>query len=106
MTLGIRKLIVLSIVAGVLLLGNLLMVATWLQEHGVIDWARHVRAEYLTGTAITIILVLLALMVRPGPVRASWLRRCSVCDHVVVGHGPYCSECGSRVQGPGCRGTC
>lgn len=97
MTLGIRKLIVLSLVAGVFLLGNLWLVVSWLQDYGVIDWARYLRTEYLTGTAITLIIVLLILLVRPGGDRATWLRRCSVCDHVLVGRGRYCTECGSKV---------
>lgn len=97
MTLGIRKLIVLSLVAGVFLLGNLWLVVSWLQDHGVIDWARYLRAEYLTGTAITLIIVLLILLVRPHGERAAWLRRCSVCSHVLVGHGRYCTECGSKA---------
>ena len=97
MTLGIRKLIVLGLVAGIFLLGNVWLVVSWLQEHGVIDWAQYIRREYVTGTAITIIIVLLVLLVRPGGDRTAWLRRCSVCSHVLVGHGRYCSDCGSKV---------
>ncbi len=98
MTLGIRKLIVLGLVAGIFLLGNVWLVVNWLQDHGVIECARYLRAEYLTGTAITIIIVLLVLLIRPGSDRAGWLRRCSVCSHVLVGHGRYCSECGSKAS--------
>ena len=98
MTLGIRKLIVLSLVAGVFLVGNLWLVANWLQDSGIIDGARYLRAEYLTGTAITIIIVLLILLVRPHGERGAWLRRCSVCDHVLAGRGRYCSDCGSKVS--------
>ena len=65
MTLGIRKLIVVSLVGAVLLLGNFILVANWLQEKGVIDWAQCIRKEFLTGTAITIIVVLLILLVAP-----------------------------------------
>jgi hypothetical protein len=97
MTLGIRKLIVLSLVAGVFLLGNLWLVVGWLQNHGVIDGARYLRAEYLTGTAITIIVVLLILLARSGTERPTWFRRCSVCDHVLVGRGRYCTDCGSKA---------
>jgi hypothetical protein len=64
MTLGIRKLIVLVLVAALFLVANLVLVANWLQEKGVVDWARYVHREYLTGTAITIIVVLLVLLVR------------------------------------------
>ncbi len=97
MTLGIRKLIVVLAVAAVFLVGNLWLLVDWLQEHGVIDWARYLRSEFLTGTAITVILVLLVLLAHPGSDRRSVLRRCTVCDHVLVGHGPYCSACGSKA---------
>jgi len=55
MTLGIRKTIVLVLVAAIFLLANMWLVMNWLQEKGVIDMAKSVRKEYLTGTAITII---------------------------------------------------
>jgi len=54
MTLTTRKTIVLGIAGTILLLGNILFVANWLAEKGVVDWACYVRAEYLTGTAVTI----------------------------------------------------
>jgi len=41
-------------------------VMNWLQDKGVIDMAKHVRTEYLTGTAITIIVALLILLVKPA----------------------------------------
>ena len=100
MTLGIRKLIVVSLVAVLILLPNYLLLARWLLEKGVIDLAQHVRREFLTGTAITIIVVLLILLVRPGYSAArAWvgIRRCRVCDHVVREDGNYCAECGSKV---------
>ena len=55
MTLGIRKTIVLVLVAAIFLLANMWLVMNWLQEKGVIDTAKYVRKEFLTGTAITII---------------------------------------------------
>ena len=95
MSLTIRKAIVLGLIGSILLLGNIVLVANWLSERGVVDWARDLRAEYLTGTAITIIVVLLILLVSP---RAGTLvRRCPVCDHVLLGRGKYCGECGSKV---------
>ena len=97
MSLGIRKLIVFGLVAGIFLLGNAWLVASWLQNRGLIDGARYLRTEYLTGTSITIIIVLLVLLAQPSGERAGWLRRCSVCDHVMVSRGRYCSECGSRA---------
>jgi len=98
MSLTIRKIIVLGLIGSTLLLGNILFVASWLAERGVVDWARGVRAEYLTGTALTVIAVLLILLVRPKGGRVSLVRRCPVCDHVLLGRGKYCGECGSKVS--------
>ena len=98
MSLTIRKIIVLGLIGSILLLGNILFVANWLTEHGVVDWARGVRAQYLTGTAIAIIAVLLVLLVSTRATSTGLLRRCPVCDHVLVGRGGYCSECGSKVS--------
>ena len=97
MTLGIRKFIVVGLVGVLLLLGNFILVANWLQEKGVIDWAKDARKEYLTGTAITIIVVLLILLVRPAGGLLRSKRRCPVCDHVVASAGQYCSDCGSKT---------
>ena len=55
MSLTVRKLWVIGMVLGIVLLGNILMVAHWLAEQGVIDLARNIRTQYLTGTALTII---------------------------------------------------
>jgi hypothetical protein len=93
MTLGIRRLIVLALVAAIFLLANVWIVVTWLDEKGMIDFAEHIRTEYLTGTAIAIIIVLLILLVRPGAAG----RRCAVCERRVAGRARYCGECGSRV---------
>jgi len=98
MTLGIRKLIVVGLVGAVLLLGNFILVANWLQEKGVIDWAKDARKEYLTGTAITIIVVLLILLVTPRGEGRRFFRRCPVCEHTLLGGGKYCGDCGSKVQ--------
>ena len=97
MSVTIRKVIVLGLLGAILLLGNILFVANWLAETGVVDWARNIRSEYLTETAITIIAVLLVLLVSPRAKSAGLVRRCAVCDHVLVGRGGYCSECGSKV---------
>lgn len=97
MSLTIRKVIVLGLIGSILLLGNILFVASWLSERGVVDWARGVRMEYLTGTAVTIIVVLLILLVSPKGRVGSLVRRCPVCDHVLVGRGKYCGECGSKT---------
>jgi len=102
MTVGIRKLIVVGLVGAVVLFANFLLLARWLEEKGVIDLAQHVRREFLTGTAITIIVVLMILLVGPsrGPARG-WpmTRRCPVCDHAVREDARYCGDCGSRVNG-------
>lgn len=97
MTLGIRKLIVLVLVAALFLLANFMLVANWLADRGVIDWARYVHKEYLTGTAITIIVVLLILLVTPRGQGRRLIRRCPVCDHVLMTHHRYCGDCGSKV---------
>jgi len=97
MSLTIRKVIVLALIGAVLLVGNILLVANWLSERGVVDWARNIRSEYLTGTAITIIVVLLILLVSPKPGARGLVRRRPVCDHVLLGRGSYCSECGSKT---------
>jgi hypothetical protein len=51
----------------------------------------------LTGTAITIIAVLLILSVSPRAKTGGLVRRCPVCDHVLLTKGVYCSECGSKA---------
>jgi len=101
LSLGIRKILVLSLIGGIFLLGNVWLVVNWLDEKGVIDGARYVRKEYLTGTAITIIVALLILLVKPGRETVSrfgLLRRCPVCDHRLLGRTQYCSECGSKTS--------
>lgn len=97
MPLTIRKLIVLGLIGSILLMCNILFVAEWLAEKGVVDWARDVRAEYLTGTAMTIILVLLILLVSPKASGSGLGRQCPVCDRRMLGSARYCSECGSNV---------
>ena len=97
MTLGIRKLIVISLVGAVFLMGNFLLVTSWLQDKGVIDWANNIRRDYLTGTAITIIIALLVLLVGGRANGNRLFRRCPVCDHRVLGSATYCSDCGSKL---------
>ena len=97
MTLGIRKLIVLVLAAALFLVANLIFVTNWLAEKGVIDWAKYIHREYLTGTAITIIVVLLILLVAPRGEGRKLFRRCPVCDHTLLGGGKYCGDCGSKV---------
>ena len=51
----------------------------------MIDWAKDARKEYLTGTAITIIVLLLILLINPRSADRGFVRRCNVCDHAVLG---------------------
>ena len=98
--LGVRKIVVVSVVGGIFLLANVMFVAHWLNETGMVDWAGRVRRDFLTGTAITVIIALLILLVKPrAEGRAvGLLRRCPVCDHRILGRGSYCSECGSKLS--------
>jgi len=97
MSLTSRKIIVLGLIVAVLLIGNILFVANWLADKGVVDWASNIKTEYLTGTAITTITVLLILLVSPNKRTHNLVRRCPVCDHVLLTRGSYCSECGSKA---------
>ena len=97
MSLGKRKLMVLLLLGLIFLLSNILLVANWLAEKGVIDWSLRFRSEYLTGTAITIIVVLLILLVGPRTTTSRLARRCPVCDHMLWRRGNYCPDCGSKV---------
>ena len=100
MRLGTRKVVVLGLVAAVFLIANAMLVADWLREKGIVDFATGIRKDFLTGTAITIIVALLILLVRPraeGSIASKWFGRCPVCDHRLLGGGNYCSACGSRV---------
>ena len=99
MSLTIRKAVVLGLIGSILLLGNILLVANWLAEKGTVDWARNIRSEYLTGTAVTIVVVLLVLLVSPTAGARGLVRRCPVCDHVLLGRGRYCREFGLAIQG-------
>jgi hypothetical protein len=100
MTLGIRKIIVLGLIGAIFLMANILVVANWIAEKGLPGKANWLREEFLTGTAIAVIIALLILLVNPkGSNRAaSFLRRCPVCDKRLIGNANYCGECGSRVE--------
>jgi hypothetical protein len=94
-----KKIIVLATIAAVLLLANVWALAGWLDGLGVIAWAQHVRSEYVTGTAITVILALVVLLGGAGAISSynRFLRRCPVCDHTLLRPGKYCGACGSKV---------
>ena len=96
MSIGSRKFVVVSIIVVVLLLANASMIVGWLQGIGLIPLAQYIRSEYVTGTTIAIIVALLVLL----PSRVVWavlVRRCPVCDGLLLRRGRYCGECGSRV---------
>lgn len=93
MRLAIRKLIVLGLITGVFLIANVMVIAAWLQDRGVVEMAASVRREFLTGTAITVIAVLLFLLVDHR--RGGTGTGCEVCGHRQLG-GKYCASCGSR----------
>ena len=100
MTLTIRKIIVLGTIGAIILMANILVVANWIAEKGLPEKANWLREEFLTGTAIAVIIALLILLVNPkGSSRAVGIvRRCPVCDKRLVGNVNYCGECGSKVE--------
>jgi len=59
-----RKLIVLIVIASIFMISSIWTVAHWLDETGLIGWAESIRAEFLTGTALAVIVVMLYLL--PG----------------------------------------
>lgn len=98
MSLTIRKIIVLGLIGMIFLMANILVVANWLAEKGLAEKANWLREEFLTGTAIAVIIALLVLLVNPKGSRAiGFVRRCPVCDKRLIGNVNYCSECGSKV---------
>lgn len=92
MTLVARKLIVAGTVAAVLLLANVLVIANWLEYAGVTGLAQYIRSEYLTGTAITIIVVLIVLLMP-----TQLITKCRTCDHLLLRQGSYCPRCGGKL---------
>ena len=97
MSLGIRKIFIIGLIGAIFLGGNVLLIANWLTEKGVPEKANWLRENFLTGTAITIIVALFILLVSPGRSRIGIGRGCSVCDKRLLGNPCYCSECGSKV---------
>ena len=66
MSLRIRKIIIIRLIGAIFLAGNVLLIANWLVEKGVPDKANWLRENFLTGTAITVIIALLILLVSLG----------------------------------------
>jgi hypothetical protein len=54
MTLGIRKIIVLSLIEIISLMGNILVVANRLAEKGIDEKANWIHEKFLTGIAIAV----------------------------------------------------
>ena len=100
MSLTVRKIVVLGLIGIIFLAANILIVANWISDTGIAEKAGWVRREFLTGTAIAVILVLLILLVSPKSVTGKsigFTRRCPVCDKRLIGNPNYCGECGSRI---------
>ena len=99
MTLTLRKIILLAIIGGVFLMANIMVVANWLTDTKVPQFAAHLQNHYLTGTAITVIIALLILLAAPKGDRKMFgiSRTCPVCDKRLTDTGSYCSACGSKV---------
>ena len=62
MTLNAKKLVVLLVIAVIVIEARIWDVAHWLDRVGIVAWARHVEHVYLTGTALTVILVMVYLL--------------------------------------------
>jgi hypothetical protein len=100
MNLTARKIIVLGLIGIIFLTANILVVANWIAETGIAEKAGWLRREFLTGTAIAVILTLLLLLVSPKNNTSkaiSFTRRCPVCDKRLIGSPNYCGDCGSKV---------
>ena len=54
MTLGLRKIILLGLIGCIFLMANVVVVANWLADSGVSQFAQTIKNNYLTGTAVTI----------------------------------------------------
>lgn len=100
MALGIRKILVIGLIGAIFIAGNVVLIANWLAENGISEKANWVRENFLTGTAIAVIVALLILLVNPKSNSRSigFIRRCPVCDHRLMGSPNYCGDCGSKVS--------
>jgi hypothetical protein len=97
MTLRVRKRLVVGFLIGVVLLANATLVVQWLQHVGLIDLARWIRREYVTGTALAVIAVLLWLLSERDTRGVESRKLCRVCDRFIAVGGRYCPHCGSRT---------
>ena len=96
MTLAFRKRLVAGSVLLLIGLANMGVFVSWLENQGVLAWARRACDQYVTGTSVTVIAALLILL-PSGTVIAICAQRCRVCDALLLRRGKYCGECGSRV---------
>ena len=93
-----RKFVVLGLAVLILMLAGLPAITDALDQMGIIPAARAIRAEYLTGTVIAVIVTLLVLL--PSRWRVCVISRnyaCPVCGERIRPSGRYCPACGSRV---------
>ena len=101
MSLTMRKVVVLGSIVVIFLAANILVVASWIAKAGIAEKATWLRQEFLTGTAIAVIVALLILLVNPRSANSNRglgsVRRCPVCDKGLAGNPNYCGECGSKV---------
>lgn len=98
MTARCRKLSVIGVMVAVILLANTAMIAHWLYASGLVDLAHWMRQEYLTGTAIAVILALIWLTGDRGHrIGQGTTRCCRVCEEPIAAIGRYCPHCGSRT---------
>jgi len=63
MSLTIRKIMVLGLIGIIFLTANILVVANWISDTGIAEKAGWLRKEFLTGSAIAVIIALLILLV-------------------------------------------
>ena len=90
----------LSLIGLIFLTANILVIANWISDSGIAEKAGWVRKEFLTGTAIAVILTLLVLLVSPKASNSKavgFARRCPVCNKRLIVNVNYCSECGLKV---------
>ena len=98
MKLTYRIAVVLGVMAAVLLLANTGVICGWLEQAGLIGLAQWLRREYLTGTAITVIVVILWIVAGWRHVTVVGLmKECRVCRQTMEPHSRYCPHCGSRA---------
>lgn len=93
-----RKLIIVAGIGSILFIAGLPSIVAWLDRAGLIEIAAWARVEFLTGTAITVIVALMILLPTEGGLqRYTRSYHCPVCDERLRHHCRYCHTCGSRV---------